>query len=58
VLPGSPNILFQIFSGEKLAQVKEQLRDLKRIMQIKPNYQVIKVKNGEIYKLKSKLFNK
>jgi hypothetical protein len=43
LLAGSLDILFQIFSGEKLAQIKEQLRDLERILEMKPSYEVMKV---------------
>jgi len=50
-LAGSPDILFQIFSGDKLAQIKEQLRDLESILKLKHNHEVVKVKNGSIYKL-------
>ena len=49
-LPSSPNILFEIFTGQRVAQIKEQLKDLKRIMKLKPNYEVIKVKGGEVIK--------
>ena len=51
MLPSSPNILYEIFTGQRLAQIREQLRDLERILQMKPNYQVIKVKGGEVVKL-------
>jgi len=51
VLPSSPNILYEIFTGQRLAQIKEQLRDLKRIIKMKPSYEVIKVKGGEVIKL-------
>ncbi len=38
-------------AGQRLAQVKEQLRDLERILKMKPNYEVIKMKGGEVVKL-------
>jgi len=34
-----------------VAQIREQLRDLERILKMKPDYEVIKVKGGEIGKL-------
>lgn len=51
LLPGSPNAPYQLFPKEIMAQIKEQLRDLKRILKMSPNNQVIKVKNGEFYRL-------
>ena len=50
-LASSPDILFRIFSGERMTQIKEQLVDLKRILKMKPNYQMIKVSNDEFCKL-------
>ena len=49
-LPSSPNILFEIFTGQRLAQIREQLRDLKRILKMEPSYEVMKVKGGEVIK--------
>jgi len=34
-----------------VAQIREQLRDLKRILKLKPSYEVIKVEGGEVIKL-------
>ena len=50
MLPSSPFVLYEIFTGQRLAQIKEQLRDLKRILKMKPSYRVIEVKNGELLK--------
>jgi len=48
-LQSTPFALFELFPKKILAQAKEQLRDLRKILKMKPNYQMIKVKNGEFF---------
>jgi hypothetical protein len=50
-LPGSPFALYDIFSGESLARVKNQIEVLNKILTSKPKYAVVKVSNGEFVKL-------
>jgi len=51
MLPGSPFVLYDIFSGESLARVKNQLEVLNRVLISKPKYAMVKVSNGEFVKL-------
>ncbi|MBN1263466.1 MAG: hypothetical protein JW991_03875, partial [Candidatus Pacebacteria bacterium] len=51
LLPGSPFVLYDIFSGESLARVKNQLDVLKKVLVSEPKYAVVKVSNGEFVKL-------
>jgi hypothetical protein len=50
-LPGSPFVLYDIFSGESLARVKNQLEVLNRVLVSESKYAVVKVSNGEFVKL-------
>ena len=51
LLPTSPFALYEIFTGESIARVKNQLEVLNRVLISKPKYTVVKVSNGEFCKL-------
>jgi len=50
-LPGSPFALYDIFTKESLAKVKNQIEVLKEVLVANPKYAVVKVDNGEFVKL-------
>ena len=51
MLPGSLFVLYDIFSGESMARVKNQLEVLNKVLVSKPKYAVVKVSNGEFIKI-------